>query len=254
VDADVFAAPPRNLREGFLDKYSNEELVQRIQQGKPLQLALDAAALKRRIGDVDALTRHLRRLPSIDWQLTREGWLLYSDRCETCHGPYGTPPKYLPTGVRRPPDLSTPAVQAGISDAQWVDAVRHGRAGMPALTPRIPEDAGPPLVAFVKLLSPGFETYSRYCAKCHGDDGLGERNPVTGPEVPVKFDQAYFQRVDSEDLANAVWHMVQDQKPSMPHYRWTMRHGEAGAIVEYLKQTDSTGVPQAGDDDRKPSR
>ena len=125
-----------------------------------------------------------------------------------------------------------------MSGSKLMDAVRHGRAGMPALTPRVPEDAGPPLAAFVRVLSPGFELYSRYCARCHGDDGLGEPTPMGGTEVPVKFDRAYFARVDREDLANGIWHMVEREKPSMPHYRWTLEEHEARAIVEYLKQSE----------------
>lgn len=255
-DADAFAEKPRNLREGFLDKYSTDELVRRVREGEQLQLAVDLPALKQRVGDVNALTAHLRRLPAIDWELTREGWLIYTNRCEVCHGRYGTPPKNLPAGVQQPRDLSDPAFQRSVTGAQLTVAVRHGRAGMPALTPRVPEDAERPLAAFVQVLSPGFALYTRHCAACHGDDGLGERGPVIGAEVPVKFDRAYFARVDGEDLANAVWHMVENEKPGMPHYRWTMNEKDARAIVEYLKQPSSSGgKPEtSGDAGRKPSR
>jgi len=257
-DAEAFSEKPRNLREGFLDKYSTDELVRRIREGKQLQLAVDLPALKRRVGDVNALTTHLRRLPSVDWELTREGWLIYTERCESCHGRYGTPPKNLPVGVQQPRDLSDPAFQRSVTGAKLIDAVRHGRDGMPALAPRVPEDAGRPLAAFVQLLSPGFALYTRHCAACHGDDGLGEGVPVIGTESPVKFDRAYFARTDGEDLANAVWHMVEDQKPAMLHYRWTIDENDARAIVEYLKQPSSSGGnPEGivgGDDSRKADR
>jgi mono/diheme cytochrome c family protein len=128
---------------------------------------------------------------------------------------------------------------------------------MPALTPRVPEDAARPLAAFVELLSPGFTLYTRHCAGCHGDDGLGEHVPVIGTDMTVKFDRDYFADVDAEDLANGVWHMVQDQKPSMPHYRWTMGESDARAIIEYLKQPNPSGGDPAsvgGDESRKPGR
>jgi hypothetical protein len=59
--------------------------------------------------------------------------------------------------------------------------------------------------------------------------------------VSVQFDRTYFANVEDADLANAVWHMVEEEKPSMPHYRWTMGESETRAIVEYLKQPSSGG-------------
>jgi mono/diheme cytochrome c family protein len=235
-DADAFAEKPRNLREGFLRKYSTGEIVQRIRNGVPLELALDLPALKSRASEVNALADHLKRLPTVDWEMSYAGWDIYAYRCQVCHGPYGAPTKDLPAGVRPPRNLSEPAFQRSIGDDELLAVVRHGRKGMPALVPRVPESDGPALGAFVRLLSPGFQLYSRYCASCHGDDGLGGDSPPGSFDAPdVKLDRAYLARTDPQRLHDAIWHMVEDQKPAMPHYRWTISDAQAAAIVEYLR-------------------
>jgi mono/diheme cytochrome c family protein len=239
-DADVFAEKPRDLREGFLQEYSVDDLVRRVREGAPLQLGLDLPALKARASEVNALVSHLKRLPAIDWDVAASGWDTYADRCVACHGEYGAPGKGLPAGVRPPRDLSDPAFQRTTGDEELVSAVRHGREGMPALVPRIPEGDGLPLATFVRLLSPGFRLYSRYCASCHGDDGLGAEGPPGSLQVPaVRFDEAYFRRTDPEHLNKAVWHMTAEQKPAMPHYRWTLTEAQTRAIVEYLRASSS---------------
>jgi mono/diheme cytochrome c family protein len=163
---------------------------------------------------------------------------LYADRCELCHGATGAPGAELPPGVHRPRDLSDPAVQRSIHDHDLIVVVRHGRKGMPALTPRVPESDGPPLAAFVRLFSPGFTLYSRYCANCHGDHGDGVRDLGEAIRLPtVAFDRKYFAKVDPEQLRKSIWHMLSEHKPIMPHYRWALSEAQARAVVEYLKST-----------------
>ena len=235
-DAVIFSRPPRDLRSGFLDRYPTEELVQRIREGKPLELALDLPALRARAADVEAVVAHMKRLPAVNWKLVEPGRDLYAARCALCHGAFGKPGAALPEGVRTPRDLSDPGVQRSIDDRELVVLVRHGRQGMPALTPRLPEAAGPPLMAFVRLLSPGFTVYDTYCASCHGDDGRGVHANAPDIHPPqVVFDRAYFARRDPEELRGSVWHMIGEQQPKMPHYRWALDRAQAGAIVEYLK-------------------
>jgi len=239
-DAGVFAPAPRNLREGFLKQYQTDALVRRIRDGTPLQLALDLPALQAHATEVNALVSHLQRLPTIDWATVADGWAIYNDRCEVCHGRYGGGSSVLPPGVRPPRALSDPAFQRSISDQELILVVRHGRKGMPALTPRVPESAAQPLAGFARVLSPGFELYTQYCASCYGDDGLAVRHPAGSLGLPtVTFDRQYFARRDPTQLHEAVWHMLKDQKPAMPHYRWTMSEAEARAIVEYLQRSDA---------------
>jgi mono/diheme cytochrome c family protein len=235
-DAAMFAEPPRNLRDGFLDRYTRDDLVRRVREGRVLALTLDPPALRAHATNVEALVSYLRRLPSIDWPRAAAGREIYADRCVPCHGPYGRPGKTLPAGVGAPRDLSDVQVQASIGDKQLAVLVRHGRSGMPALVPRVADADGPPLVAFVRLLSPGFAMYDRYCASCHGDDG----HPASGNgevlRLPsVVFNRAYFATRDADELRSRAWHMLAEQKPAMPHYRWTLTEAQAAAIIEYLQ-------------------
>jgi mono/diheme cytochrome c family protein len=238
-DAAIFVARPRSLREGFLKKYSTDELVRRVREGRPLELALDLPALRARAGEVEALVAYMKRLPGVDWDLVAPGEDIYEERCALCHGATGRPGPTLPEGVKRPRDLSDPSFQSSVNDTELALVVRHGRAGMPALTPRVSEDEAPELAAYVRLLSPGYELYSKYCAACHGDTGQGNGNlaePIIEPRVV--FNRDYFTHIDPERLRANVWHMVRDEKPMMPHFRILLTEAQARAIVEYLQRTD----------------
>lgn len=238
-DAAIFSKRPRNLHEGFLERYGTEDLVRRVRDGRQLELALDPQELRTQAKQVEEVVGYLKRLPAIDWHLVEPGWETYIRRCELCHGPTGQPGATLPAGVHRPRDLSDPAVQRSISDKDLIVVVRHGRKGMPALTPRVPQSDGPALAAFVRLFSPGFTLYSRYCANCHGDQGRGVQNLGEAIRLPtVVFDRSYVAKHDPEELRKEIWHMLSEHKPAMPHYRWTISEAQARAIVEYLKSSE----------------
>jgi len=235
-DAGALAQKPSDLRGGELARYTTAELTRRVLDGWPLRLELDSAALAARRAESAALVAHLQRLPAVDWPPVLDGWLLYAQRCAGCHGAYGRPASPPPAGVRAPRDLASADFQRSWNDAELLVVVRHGRAGMPALVPRLPESDGPPLAAFVRLLSPGFELYQRHCARCHGDDGRGTGEVPAGMGQPtVVFDEAYFRGHDGEALQVSVFHMVEEKKPLMPHYRRVLDEGQAGAIVDYLR-------------------
>jgi mono/diheme cytochrome c family protein len=236
-NAAIFASKPRDLRGDFLAKYPTDDLVRRVLDGRQLELALDLPAMRARAADVESLIAYMRRLAEVDWRTADQGSAVYIARCEACHGTYGRPTDSLPPGVRTPRDFSDPAFQHAISDAELVTAVRHGRAGMPALTPRVTEEQARQVTAFVRLLSPGFTTYSQYCADCHGGHGIGAGSFAETPAAPtVVFDRAYFARHDPEALRGTVWHMLDEHQPSMPHFRGVISRAQAQAIIEELKK------------------
>ncbi len=236
-DAALFASPPRDLQSGFLDRYPTEDVVRRIRSGVPLELALDLPALRARAVDVEAIAAYLERLPTIDWRRVEEGQAVYVDRCELCHGRSGAPELTLPEGARMPRDLGDPAFQRSVTEKDLATLVRHGRGGMPAIGPPIDPHDLSALVAFVRLLSPGYTLYDRYCASCHGDDGRGVGSLVEEGERPtVVFDRSYFKRRDPEQVRTAVWHMLDTKRPSMPHFRRVLTPAEVRAIVAYLKR------------------
>jgi len=236
VNASLFVSTPRNLREGFLGAYSTDDLTRRILDGKQLELALDIAALKRHAAEVGVIEAHLRRLPSLDWISVEHGWSVYAERCAACHGPFGRPQGKLPKGVRAPRDLASEEFKKSVDDASLVQAVQHGRKGMPALVPRLRADEVERVAAFVRALGPGFEMYSNFCGQCHGDDGVGIGNFDGSVGAPaVTFDKEYFATVDPLRLRESVWHMLNREKPTMPHFRGQLSEADAQRIVDYLR-------------------
>ncbi len=233
-DAAIFSPPPPDLRP-LLRRYAIKDLVGRVRDGQHLELQLESERLRSQARTVEALSTYLHRLPDTNWRVVERGQELYVQRCEDCHGLRGQPGTGF-AGTTTPPDLSDPGFQSSTSDADLIDLVRHGRKGMPALVPRVDATDAHALASFVRLFSPGFETYSRYCANCHGDDGRGRASlgEVVHPPMVV-FDHAYFQRCDAECLRLAVWHMATESKPHMPHYRDVLSIAQARAIVIYLK-------------------
>jgi mono/diheme cytochrome c family protein len=234
-DAAGLAVQPPNLRDGRLDRYSNAEIVRRILDNRPL--SFDEAAMRARSADVGPLVDYLQRMPDVDWRAADDGAALYGERCEPCHGVYGRPSGPLPPGVRTPRDLSDPAFQRATSDAELVVVVRHGRAGMPALTPRLNEAQAQQVAAFVRLLSPGYVTYSEYCVACHGAHGFGSGSFGESYNAPtVIFDRAYFAHHDPDYVRSKAWHMLDAHQVSMPHFRGALSEAQAQAIVDYLKR------------------
>jgi mono/diheme cytochrome c family protein len=233
--ASGLAVPPPNLRDGRLDRYSTSEIVRRVLDNR--QLTFDEAVLRARAAEVGPLVDYLQRMPDVDWRAADEGAAVYAERCEPCHGIYGRPSSSLPPGVRTPRDLSDPAFQRATSNAQLVVDVRHGRAGMPALTPRLSEAQARQVAAFVRLLSPGYVTYSEYCVACHGAHGVGSGSFGESYSAPtVIFDRAYFAHHDPDYVRSKAWHMLDAHQLSMPHFRGVLSEAQAWAIIEYLKR------------------
>ncbi len=239
-NASLFLSKPRDLRGGFMDKYTVEALVERVMEGKRLDLALNIPDLQKHARETGELEKHLKRLSTLDWNTVLPGWGLYAERCEVCHGPFGKPSAPLPKGVRTPRDLGSREFQDSVSAEQLINAVRHGSKGMPALIPRLRPEQAQSVAAFVRVLGPGFKTYSLYCSQCHGDDGIGYGNYEDSAGVPtVVFDSAYFSQVGKMHLRESVWHMLRSHKISMPHFRGQLTRKEATAIVRYLKSLPS---------------
>ena len=228
-EADLFPARPRNLRDGVVARYDTAVLVRRIREGRALALPLDPAALRARLRDVDTIERHLRRLPTVKWPAVRRGMDPYAEYCERCHGPFG---ETTDTTL----DLADPARQKRLDDATIRAVMHRGHGGMPPLPALVTQDRERDLVAFVRILSPGFIRYYRYCAPCHGDDGHPPANlPDTFRHPSVVFDAAYFSHTGTDELETAIWHMLDEKTPRMPHFARVLDEDEAAAIVEYLR-------------------
>lgn len=234
-DAATLVHPPRNLRDGFLTRHSVDDLVARVRTGRQLPLSLDPVALRKTIGDIDAVTAHIRRIPTVDWAQARRGRELFEQRCAGCHGPTGEGAPPNAELERVPPDLGADDVRARLVGDRRTAAVRHQLPGMPGLK-QVPDDTDTrALAAWVGVLSPGFRVYDRYCAGCHGDDGRPPAG-VAPPDRPkVTFDAGYLADLKPGELEDAASHMVLAKKPRMPHMAAELSEGEARAVVEYLR-------------------
>lgn len=241
VDAGLFSPPPRNLRDGVLAQYGDDDLVERIRHGRPLGLARDPAALRARAEETELLVGYIERLPKIRWRVVERGEELYVERCEICHGPFGRAPEVLPAGVTKPPrDLSDPAYQRATNDRTLRDRMSHGHRAMPAIPGLDVEENRQAVLAFVRLLSPGYERYSRLCAGCHGEDGRGPGvDWATVKRPTVVFDAKYLAKKDPEALRKDAWHMLESTEPQMPHMSRMLRPSEMRAILTYLRSLPS---------------
>jgi mono/diheme cytochrome c family protein len=107
---------------------------------------------------------------------------------------------------------------------------------MPAIPGLRDDDDARALVAYVRVLTPGYQLYTRFCASCHGDDGHADELVDPGRAPRLVFDRAYFARRDPEVLRSKIWHMLAERRPAMPHFRRRLSDEEARAIAAHLKQ------------------
>lgn len=229
---------PADLRDReLLDGYRDEELVGWVLDGKKLRLDVRPEAMKAHAAETEAIHAFLRKLPTVDWERWLDGETVFLDRCLPCHDYYGRPSGALPEGVvKTPRDLSDPAFQKSVSDRELRRRVRHGSDGMPALVPPIRESEAKALTEYVRLLSPGFVLYDRYCLECHGARGEGGGDLIADARAPeIAFTKDYFERKSDDEVKKSIWHMLRERNPSMPHFRAAISAEEVKAIFGWLR-------------------
>lgn len=226
---------PRDLREGFLQRYSVDDLVARVRSGLELPVVFDPPALGRILDDVDAVATHIRRIPTVDWAEARRGREIYLQRCEGCHGPTGEGARPDVPLDRVPPDLGGADARARLTGERRELAVRHALPGMPGLSQVPSERDAKALAAWVAVLSPGYRIYATYCSGCHGEDGRPPAGLREADRPKVVFDVRYMAEEPPDAIDNASLHMVAAKRPRMPHLAGELNEAEARAIVEYLR-------------------
>jgi mono/diheme cytochrome c family protein len=236
-DAHAFASPVPNLRSGLLDSHSDSELSARLLNGRLLRIEKQPGSWSQHAASTEEVYRFLRRLPSVDWGRADAGLEVYLARCLDCHDRYGHPAHPLPASIHHPPvDLAAAAFQKQTDNAELRLLCRHGKQRMPALVPQLTKEEADQVVAYVRLLSAGYELYDRHCRVCHGDHGEGAAGQLAQFGMPqFAFDAAYFERRSPEEIHQQVWHMLRTAQAKMPHFRSTLTEEDLVKVFGFLR-------------------
>jgi mono/diheme cytochrome c family protein len=234
---------PRNLRSADLLRNSDDELVVRILHGKSLPVLVNPKALPASEEEVSAILAHMRRLPTLSWGQVEAGESVYDSLCLTCHGIYGRGDGSLVSTLPAPPrDLSTPPYQQQVSDDDLLKLISEGKGAMPGSGDVLSLDDRKAVVTFVRMLSPGYELYDRYCVGCHGTRGKAPDPALldvlgfpSSQKMPPAFDRAYFQSHTDEQLRPKITHMVKLNRVAMPHFAGELTAEQVREVVRYLR-------------------
>jgi mono/diheme cytochrome c family protein len=233
-DGAIFDPPPTDLRRtDLIAIHSDDELAGSIREDRPKLRA--QTSKPDRTAKTDALERFLRRIPSIRWEPVDAGRRIYLGRCSGCHGRYGHV-----EGAARPSsrDLSDPNFLSAFGDRELRVLARHGRPGMPAQFPPVTDSESGELAECIRLFSPGYELYYRYCVSCHGPHGVSERGDRSHTKR-LAFSSAYSRNVGESELRENIWHMLRRVRPDMPHFESTLTTDDVKAILSYLRSLPS---------------
>lgn len=239
--------PPSLRRPELLTQNTEAELVARILLGKDLSVPLSPEAVKETENDTFALLSYLRRLPTIPWQEVAAGQMVYDSLCVTCHGIYGRGDGLMsPSLTPRPRDLTNTKYQKQLKDSELLRIITEGHGSMPAAGDVVTPEDRRAVVAFVRLLSPGYELYDRFCEVCHGAQGvppeIAQRELFGGAGAQAKmpvFDKKYLQAHSDKQLHGWVRHMLKQHHTAMPHFGGDLNAEDVRQILTYLRSLSS---------------
>lgn len=244
----VLLKKPPSLRQPELfTKNTEAELIARILLGKDLAVPLASNAVQDTEMDVTSLLTHIRRLPTIPWETAATGQQVYDSLCVSCHGIYGRGDGLMsPALVPQPRNLGDPAYQKHVSDEELFKIISEGRGAMPGVADVVSVEDRQAVIAFLRLLSPGFELYDRFCEVCHGSAGIPPevaqqelftellgKTPSQKP-LPV-FDKQYLQTHTDDQLRGWVRHMLKQHRAVMPHFGGELDAQQVRQILAYLR-------------------
>ena len=235
--------PPSLRRAELYDQNTEADLVARILIGKDLTVPLTPEASLANEADTQAIMAHLKRLPTLKWEQLDHGRDVYDSLCVSCHGIYGRGDGSQSAALPAPPrDLSTPPYQHYVTDTELTRIIAEGKGAMPGAREVLDANDVQAVVAFVRLLSPGYEFYDRLCAVCHGLDGqpsgfspqdiFGYRFSLKG--IPT-FDAEYFATHTDEQIQPWIQHMLKSNAAIMPHFSGALDSAEVRQILVYLR-------------------
>lgn len=246
--AAILATKPPALRQqlGVFAHNSDAQIVSRILYGTPLR-TIQTGTPPYSETEVAALLMYLQQLPHIRREEMQRGKDVYDSLCAACHGLYGHGDGL---GIRamsvKPPDLTDQTYTQQVRDDALAQNITDGKGTMPGAGNVLTAHEIRAVVAFLRVLSPGYELYNRFCAHCHDGDGT----PVTTPSapasthssstVPPRLDISYFQTHSIEHTRTAIQHMRRQPRPAMPHLARQLNADEADEIVRHLRTLTAT--------------
>lgn len=226
--------------------------IERVRRSRLRMLPIATEVIaERRKRMSEELIGYLNRLPDVDWPRVRRGADVYAERCETCHGPYGRPVSFtvLQRGPRPSGTQPRPDFQKAHGDDELIGfALGRRHPAVDAFTPVGDEADARALLAYLRLLSPGFARYSLWCAGCHGDDGRGKGVFANGIDDPnMVLDRKWLDAQDPAKLRQQVMHVFLGEDPAVPHYQRELTEGQARAILAALRGSAPPGAFVAGE-------
>ena len=187
---------------------------------------------------------HIRKLDTIDWDKVDAGQAIFDELCANCHGFYGHGDGVFSSKMPVPlPDLSSENFQNQHSDAELLQIISQGKNAMHGVAEHLSTEETKAVSAFVRLLSPGYESYDRFCASCHSSDGLSmqavnlteEQQDIEFENITIPdFDRTYLEAHSDEQLSLKVRYMLEDNRMSMRHFPEDLKPNEVRLIYQYL--------------------
>jgi len=238
--AAILTTKPPALRQqlGVFTHNTNAQIVSRILYGTPFR-TVQTGTPPYSDAEVTALVMYLQQLPYIRGEEVGRGKEVYDSLCAACHGLYGRGDGLGTRTVSvRPPDLTDQTSRQTISDDAFVQSITDGKGTMPGAGDVLTPHEIRAVVAFVRVLSPGYELYNRFCAHCHGVDGTPVPSALTATQPPTilpRFDERYLDTHTPDQIRTAIQHMRRQPRPAMPHLARQLSADEADEIVRHLR-------------------
>ena len=220
--AQVLATKPRNLRQyhSLFINNSDAAIALRILSGQALPIPVEPATLRYAKDEIDSLMIHLHRLPTLGGSEVATGRQVYDSLCAACHGLYGRGDGLGARHLSAPPaDLRTVAGKTPMNDTDLVRVITDGKGAMPGAGDVLTAHEIRAVVAFLRVLSPGYEVYDRFCARCHGVNGDPGKLSTPASNTarlkhPPRLDATYFKQHTPDQIRTASQHLPKQNRPN----------------------------------------
>lgn len=237
-------SPPILLQHDLLAKKSENDFVNWILTGKKMQVQLNKKTVPHNDPEIKNLLTYINKLPNVDWDKIQAGQKVYDELCMNCHGMYGHGDGNLASKMPSSlPDLSSSSYQTQHSDEELTQIILKGKEAMPSTKDVLNTKEIESVVSYIRHLSPGYESYDRFCVSCHGQDGTPiqfvlldtevEDIPFQNITIPT-FDATYLNAHTNEQLIPKIQHMLKSERVTMPHFSDFIREKKVRRIFKYL--------------------